>query len=430
VILEEKVLNFIAMIFEMHSTDAWYSMSIEELLYPGSPYKADELEKVSDILDVWFDSGSTWNAVLKSRNYDAGTYPADLYIEGSDQHRGWFQSSLFLSTAVEHIAPYKALLTHGFTVDEKGEKMSKSKGNVVAPDTVLKEYGSEILRLWVAMSDYQGDLKISGNILKQTAEQYRKLRNTFRIMLANIDGLETILPYSEMGEIDRWIVAKAKEVFDETDRLFSEYNFVHGMSALNYFIVNELSGVYIDISKDRMYCDGADSITRRSSQSAMAIIARSMLGLIAPILTYTADEIFENAPAIIKGSASDIFDVTYQSIDPVESTWNDEYMKAVRVGLNEIVDGLKKEKVIKNTLELVVSTTSPQAKTLKKEDAEEYLVISKWCAYSLNNILGEFELDGEKYSIALATKAKCPRCWKYHSVDEESVCPRCASVVG
>ncbi|MDD2951475.1 MAG: isoleucine--tRNA ligase, partial [Sulfuricurvum sp.] len=133
VILDEKVLNFIAMIFEMHSTDAWYSMSIEELLYPGCAYKADELEKVSDILDVWFDSGSTWNAVLKSRNYDAGTYPADLYIEGSDQHRGWFQSSLFLSTAVEHIAPYKALLTHGFTVDEKGEKMSKSKGNVVAP---------------------------------------------------------------------------------------------------------------------------------------------------------------------------------------------------------------------------------------------------------------------------------------------------------
>ncbi|MBN2869788.1 MAG: isoleucine--tRNA ligase, partial [Campylobacterales bacterium] len=317
VILDEKVLNFIAMIFEMHSTDAWYSMSIEELLYPGSPYKADELEKVSDILDVWFDSGSTWNAVLKSRNYDAGTYPADLYIEGSDQHRGWFQSSLFLSTAVEHVAPYKALLTHGFTVDEKGEKMSKSKGNVVAPEKVLSQYGSEILRLWVAMSDYQGDLKISDNILKQTAEQYRKLRNTFRIMLANLDGLESIVPYSEMGEIDRWIVAKAKEVFDETHRLFGEYNFVHGMSGLNYFIVNELSGIYIDITKDRMYCDDANSASRRSSQSAMAIIARSMLGLIAPILTYTADEIFEHAPAVIKGSAADVFDLVYAPIEPV-----------------------------------------------------------------------------------------------------------------
>ncbi|MDD2266400.1 isoleucine--tRNA ligase [Sulfuricurvum sp.] len=429
VILDEKVLNFIAMIFEMHSTDAWYSMSIEELLYPGCAYKADELEKVSDILDVWFDSGSTWNAVLKSRNYDAGTYPADLYIEGSDQHRGWFQSSLFLSTAVEHIAPYKALLTHGFTVDEKGEKMSKSKGNVVAPETVLKEYGSEILRLWVAMSDYQGDLKISANILKQTADQYRKLRNTFRIMLANLDGLESIVPYSEMGEIDKWIVSKAKEVFDETHRLFGEYNFVHGMSGLNYFIVNELSGVYIDITKDRMYCDATGSIERRSTQSAMAIIARSMLGLIAPILTYTADEIFENAPAILKGSANDIFDITYRSIEAVESSWDDATMKVIREKFNEIVDGLKKEKVIKNTLELVISTTSECAKSMKKADIEEYLVISKWCACELKDVLGSFEYEGDTFNIALATKAKCPRCWKYHSEKEEMVCPRCSGVI-
>jgi isoleucyl-tRNA synthetase len=429
VITDEKTLNFIAMIFEMHGTDAWYSMNISELLYPGCPHKADDLEKVTDILDVWFDSGSTWNAVLKSRNYDAGTYPADLYIEGSDQHRGWFQSSLFLSAAVEHIAPYKALLTHGFTVDEKGEKMSKSKGNVVAPDSVLKEYGSEILRLWVAMSDYQGDLKISGNILKQTAEQYRKLRNTFRIMLANLDGLDAILPYDEMGEIDKWIVAKAKEVFDETHKLFGEYNFVQGMSGLNYFIVNELSGVYIDITKDRMYCDASDSRTRQSTQSAMAIIAGSMLGLIAPILTYTADEIFENAPLLLKGDAIDIFDVVYTSIKPVESSWDEVNAKAVRVGLNEIVDGLKKEKIIKNTLELTVSTTSTLLKSMKKEDIEEYLVISKWCACELKDILGTFEIEGEKFNIARASKAKCPRCWKYHSVDEETLCERCASVV-
>jgi len=429
VILDEKTLNFTAMIFEMHGSDAWYSMEISELLYPGCPYKADDLEKVTDILDVWFDSGSTWNAVLKSRNYDAGTYPADLYIEGSDQHRGWFQSSLFLSTAVEHIAPYKALLTHGFTVDEKGEKMSKSKGNVVAPDKVLKEYGSEILRLWVAMSDYQGDLKISDGILKQTAEQYRKLRNTFRIMLANLDGLEMIVPYSEMGEIDKWIVAKAKEVFDETHRLFGEYNFVQGMSGLNYFIVNELSGIYIDITKDRMYCDGANSSERKSTQSAMAIIARSMLGLIAPILTYTADEIFDNAPAVIKGKGGDIFDITYAPIEAVESSWGEVNMKLIREKFNEIVDGLKKEKVIKNTLELVISTQSPLVKAMKKADIEEFLVISKWCACELSDSLGTFEIEGETFTVAKASKAKCPRCWKYHSENEESLCERCATVV-
>ncbi len=294
---------------------------------------------------------------------------------------------------------------------------------------MLKEYGSEILRLWVAMSDYQGDLKISGNILKQTADQYRKLRNTFRIMLANLDGLESIVPYSEMGEIDKWIVSKAKEVFDETHRLFGEYNFVHGMSGLNYFIVNELSGVYIDITKDRMYCDGASSAERRSTQSAMAIIAKSMLGLIAPILTYTADEIFENAPAILKGSANDIFDVTYASIESVESSWDEATMKVIREKFNEIVDGLKKEKVIKNTLELVISTTSECAKAMKKADIEEYLVISKWCACELKDILGTFEFEGDTFNIALASKAKCPRCWKYHSENEETVCPRCAQVV-
>ncbi|MBD3808052.1 MAG: isoleucine--tRNA ligase, partial [Epsilonproteobacteria bacterium] len=159
VIFDEKVLNFVAMIFDKFGCDAWYDKEISELLYPGSGYEASELEKVTDILDVWFDSGSTWNSVLKSGNYDAGKYPADIYLEGSDQHRGWFQSSLLLSAAVNHHAPYKSLLTHGFTVDENGEKMSKSKGNVVAPEEVTKEFGSEILRLWVALSDYQGDLK-------------------------------------------------------------------------------------------------------------------------------------------------------------------------------------------------------------------------------------------------------------------------------
>jgi isoleucyl-tRNA synthetase len=285
VIFDEKVLNYVAMIFEMQGSDAWYSMPIEHLLYPGSGYKADEVEKVSDILDVWFDSGSTWNAVLKSRNYDAGKYQADLYVEGSDQHRGWFQSSLFLSAAVEHKAPYKGVLTHGFTVDEKGEKMSKSKGNVIAPDKVLKEYGSEILRLWVASSDYQGDLKISEGILKQIGENYRKLRNTFRIMLANINDLEKLTPYEEMGALDKWIVDVSAKVFKDVHASFSSYNFVHGMSTLNNFIANELSGMYIDMTKDSLYCNAQNDPRRMASQSAMALITKSLLLLMAPILT-------------------------------------------------------------------------------------------------------------------------------------------------
>jgi len=429
VIFDEKVLNYVAMIFEMQGSDAWYSMPIENLLYPGAGYKADEVEKVTDILDVWFDSGSTWNSVLKSRNYDAGKYQADLYVEGSDQHRGWFQSSMFLSCAVEHKAPYKAVVTHGFTVDDKGEKMSKSKGNVIAPEKVLKEYGSEILRLWVASSDYQSDLKISQGILKQTSENYRKLRNTFRIMLANINDLETLTPVSDMGELDKWVLSVAKNVLDEVHTSFSEYNFVHGMSLLNNFIVNELSGIYIDITKDSLYCDALTDAKRNSSQSAMALITKSMLVLISPILTYTADEIIDNAPAIIKGDRADIFDFTYESLPAVESNFNAEYMTKARFGFQTIVDGLKKEKTIKNTLELTIFTSSTNILELDKTEAEDWFVVSAIGEEKGTDNLGTFEVDGDKFTIYKATEAKCPRCWKYQSKDEETTCTRCTRVV-
>ena len=429
VILDEKVLNYTAMIFEMQGSDAWYSMPTEHLLYPGSGYTADEVEKVTDILDVWFDSGSTWNSVLKSRNYDAGKYQADLYVEGSDQHRGWFQSSLFLSCAVEHKAPYKAVLTHGFTVDEKGEKMSKSKGNVIAPEKVLKEYGSEILRLWVASSDYQGDLKISQGILKQISENYRKLRNTFRIMLANINDLETLTPYEEMGELDKWILNVASRVLGDVHKSFSEYNFVHGMSMLNNFIANELSGMYIDMTKDSLYCNAKNDPRRMASQSAMAIITKSLLLLMAPILTYTADEIIDNAPAIIKGDAEDIFDLVYAGIETGESSFDAAYMVKAREGFGAVVDGLKKEKVIKSTLELVIATESATALALNAVDAEDWFVVSSVSNTKVTEALGSFEVNGDTFTIAKATAHKCPRCWKFQAEKEECTCSRCATVV-
>jgi isoleucyl-tRNA synthetase len=429
VLLDEKVLNFVAMIFEMKGSDAWYSMRTEELLYPGAGYSADELEKVTDILDVWFDSGSTWNSVLKSRNYDAGEYQADLYVEGSDQHRGWFQSSLFLSAAVEHKAPYKGVLTHGFTVDEKGEKMSKSKGNVVAPEQVLKEYGSEILRLWVASSDYQGDLKISQSILKQSAENYRKLRNTFRFLMANINDLEALVPAQEMSELDQWILSVARDIFAEVHKSFSNYNFVHGMSLLNNFIVNELSGIYLDITKDRLYCDGAHDIHRSASQSAMAMITKSMLLLVAPILTYTADEIVENLPTIIKGEAKDIFDFTFENIPEVDSAFNAAYMNEAREGFYEIVDKLKKEKLIKSTLELAIATDSATTLAMDATEAEDWFVVSEVSKVNASENLGSFKVGKDTFTISKASKAKCPRCWKYHSENEETPCPRCQSVL-
>ncbi|MGM9994995.1 MAG: isoleucine--tRNA ligase, partial [Campylobacter sp.] len=289
-IFDEEVLEHIASIFEQKGCDAWWELEISELLPKNSKYKADELEKVYDILDVWFDSGSTWNAVLKSGNYDAGGFKADMYLEGSDQHRGWFQSSLLLSCAINECAPFKSVLTHGFTVDGKGEKMSKSKGNVVSPDAVAKEFGVEILRMWVALSDYTDDLKISPDILKQTAEQYRKIRNTIRFLLANTNDLKEIKT-DNFTFIDKWILSRASEAFSAVTKCFKSYDFSKGFNILLGFLSGDLSGIYLDICKDRLYCDSKNSARRISAQSAMSLIAKALLSLVAPTLTYTVDEV-------------------------------------------------------------------------------------------------------------------------------------------
>lgn len=426
-IFDEKVLNFVAMIFEQKGADAWYDMSIEELLYPGAAYKADELEKVNDILDVWFDSGSTWNAVLQSRNYEAGNYQADLYLEGSDQHRGWFQSSLLLSTAINHKAPYKAVLTHGFTVDEKGEKMSKSKGNVVAPNDVVKQYGSEILRLWVAMSDYQSDLKISNNILKQNAEQYRKIRNSFRFLLANIDDLEAIVEFDKLSELDRWILQKAKKVLDGVVEAFNNYDFQKGFSELNNFLTNELSGIYMDISKDTLYCEAKEGDKRRASQSAMALIAKSMLAIVAPVLTYTADEIITHAPKVIKGDCDDIFDFIYEPLPQIDCGFDDNFILEARDAFFEALDKLKKEKIVKASLELVIVTDEDMV--YARQSPKSWFMVSSVERSYEGEVLASFEVGNAKFDIVKSTKHKCPRCWNLDSEVEDGLCLRCEGVI-
>ncbi len=429
VIFDEDVLERIAELFDIKGADAWYEMSIDELLPEGSKYNADDLEKITDILDVWFDSGSTWNSVLSSGNYDAGQYPASLYMEGSDQHRGWFQSSLLLSSAVNGISPYKTLITHGFTVDKKGEKMSKSKGNVVAPDKVIKQYGSEILRLWVALSDYQSDLKISDGILKQTAEQYRKIRNTFRFLLANLDDLDVYVEDNAYGELDRWILAKAGTVFNSVEESFNNYDFLRGFATLNNFITNELSGIYMDITKDRLYCEDKSDPVRRATQSAMSHIAKAMLGLIAPVLTYTADEILEYAPALFKADMKNIFDLTYVKVPSIETPFDDALLLTAREKFSEAIDSLKKDKTIKSTLELEIVGNLDMLAIKESKNLEDWFVVSAMKSSSDGEQLASFEVDGETFTVYKASQTKCPRCWRFTSTDEETACPRCAKVV-
>ncbi|HIP44838.1 MAG TPA: isoleucine--tRNA ligase [Sulfurospirillum arcachonense] len=428
-IFDEKVLNYVAMIFEQRGADAWWSMDIKDLLYPGSGYNPDNLEKVMDILDVWFDSGSTWKAVLESREYDSGSYPASMYLEGSDQHRGWFQSSLLVSTAARGIAPYDKILTHGFTVDAKGEKMSKSKGNVIAPEKISKQYGVEILRLWVAVSEYTTDLKISDGILKQVSEQYRKIRNTCRFLLANCEGLEEILPYEKMGVLDRWILNHAKKVFDEVEANFREYDFSKGFSLLSHFITVELSGIYLDISKDRLYCNGENENIRLSAQSATALIARRLLALIAPTLTYTVDEILEYAPKIIKEDLDDVFDIFYKSMDEIEVDFDTKYMMEAREKFFEIIDVMKKEKIIKSTLELDLVTTSKMLLSMNSTDTEDWFTCSAVVKNASGEEMGSFTLGDDEFKIVKANAHKCPRCWKFKANEEDGLCKRCDEVI-
>jgi len=430
IIFDEKVLNYTAMIFEQKGCDAWYDLEISELLYPGSGLNPDDLEKTVDILDVWFDSGSTQNAVLRSRNYDAGTFPADMYLEGSDQHRGWFQSSLLTTLASSEIAPYKSILTHGFTVDEKGEKMSKSKGNVVAPDKVLKEYGSEILRLWVAMSDYQSDLKISDNILKQNAELYRKIRNTARFLLANVSDLEEIVSVDKMGPLDKWVINKAKKVFDEIEASFYVYEFSKGLNKLNNFLVVDLSGIYLDVCKDRLYCDDKNDIHRLASQSAMALIAKKLISTMAPILTYTMDELLEFAPAILKDGCDDIFDYKKVVLPEVKSDVDEVLLFSAKEKFSEIKDALSKEKVIKSTLELMIYTNCEEILALDEVESSDWFLVSSVTKDKQNSdILGSFQIDGKEFEVYKATAHKCPRCWKFTAVKEETLCNRCEEVL-
>jgi len=429
VIFDVDILEHVANLFDVHGADAWYSMSNAELLPEDTKYNPDDLEKISDILDVWFDSGSTWNSVLSSGNYDAGEYPASLYIEGSDQHRGWFQSSLLLSSAINQVSPYKTLITHGFTVDDKGEKMSKSKGNVVAPDKVIKQYGSEILRLWVALSDYQTDLKISDGILKQTAEQYRKIRNTFRFLLANVADLETYVANDAYGELDRWILAKAGEVFASVKESFDAYDFLRGFAILNHFITNELSGIYMDITKDRLYCEDKNDPVRRATQSAMAHISKAMLGLVAPVLTYTADEILEYAPALFKGEMENVFDLVYVEVPEVTSSFDDTVLLEARVKFSEAVDKLKKEKLMKSTLEVEIAGDMSLFAIKNSKDLEDWFVVSAMKASSESEQVASFEVEGKIFTVHKATAAKCPRCWRFTSTAEDCACERCAKVV-
>ncbi len=435
-VFDDVLMEHIANLFEKHGCDIWWEKDINELLPDSHKMNADKYIKNMHILDVWFDSGSTWYAVLQNDEYNAGDYPADLYLEGSDQHRGWFQSSLLISCAINYKAPFKSIVTHGFTIDEKSEKMSKSKGNVLAPNKIISEYGSEILRLWVALSDYQNDIKISQNILKQASENYLKLRNTIRFLLANTQGLNKLC-FDNLSPIDMWVLHEAKDTFKQIHTYFSEYDFSKGFQVLNGFITATLSGIYLDICKDSLYCDSKDSKKRIAIQSVFGILANNILHLLSPFLTYTIDEALEYAEEVIKNNANNVFELKKIDFPKIlDNSYKKEdfiFLINLRNIFNENVDKLKKDKVIKSSLELEIHV--PESYDNKRNIIADFLMVSQCSCVKTSNTSGdinsvfEISLDSTTFFVSKSCKEKCPRCWQFKVDSKDNVCDRCNNVL-
>ena len=410
--------------------------------------KGLELRKETNIMDVWFDSGVSHRAVLETRG-DLLHRPADMYLEGSDQHRGWFQTSLLTSIGSTHDAPFKKILTHGFVNDGEGKKMSKSVGNTVVPADVIKLYGADILRLWCASVDYREDVKISDNILKQMAEAYRRVRNTARYILGNSNDFDPNtdkVPYDKLMEIDKWALNKLEILKRKVTENYDRYEFYNLFQDIHYFAGIDMSAFYLDIIKDRLYTEGTNSIERRAAQTVMTEILVTLTKMIAPILSFTSEEIWETLPEVLKDSESvlltDWYEENDQYLNPeIENKWV-EIIK-VRKEVNKILEKARQgeNRIIGNSLDAKVILHSTNAEVQKflienREKLELALIVSEVeVAENKDDTFVNGEEAQDIYIKVLhADGEKCERCWKYSTEigkDSEypTLCPRCASVL-
>jgi isoleucyl-tRNA synthetase len=439
-----ELMEQVAQMIEQQGIDAWFNLDPAELLGEESA----DYDKITDTLDVWFDSGVTHACVIDRR--DELVFPADLYLEGSDQHRGWFQSSLLTAEASKGQAPYRAVLTHGFTVDEKGQKMSKSRGNVVAPQKICDTLGADILRLWVASSDYSGEIAVSDEIIKRTADAYRRIRNTARFLLANLNGFDpasNMLDPEDMLALDRWAVDQASQLQDEILKSYESYQFHLIYQKLHNFCSVELGSFYLDIIKDRQYTTQADSVARRSAQTAMYHIIEAMARWMAPILSFTAEEIWQAIPG--QHGESILFETWYEGLStlPEDAEFNELYWSnvlSVRTQVSRILEGLRNEKVIGSSLDAELDlycTPDLQANLERLGDELRFALITSYARVHPIDAAPEgleaIELgNGEALKIQAQKSAheKCPRCWHLREdvgrdPDNPELCGRCVENV-
>ena len=460
VLLNADTLAHIEALIAKEGADIWWEKDEAELLPPDLADQAPQWRKGTDTMDVWFDSGSSWAAVASQR--DQLSYPADLYLEGSDQHRGWFQSSLLTSVAVHGHAPYKRVLTHGFALDEKGRKMSKSLGNVVDPMVIIEggknqkqepAYGADVLRLWVSSVDYSADVPIGAGILRQLADVYRKVRNTSRYLLGNLhdfDPAQNAIPVRDLPLLDRWMLQRTAEVMDEITAAFESYEFFRFFQLLQNFCVTDLSNFYLDIAKDRLYVSAPSDRRRRSCQTVMALIIERLAGLIAPVLCHMAEDIWQNLPYPVEETS------VFQRGWPVApKEWRDhslsgpvQQLRELRAAVNKVLEECRSRQELGASLEAAVriEARNPELQSaltwLNDHGDADVDGLRDWLLVSQLQLGGEpwAELlasqddDSVLIEVARARGQKCARCWHYegdigqHS-DHPELCGRCCSVL-
>ncbi|MGA9661228.1 MAG: isoleucine--tRNA ligase [Pseudomonas alloputida] len=436
-----ELMEEVAKRVEQQGIEAWFKLDAVELL--GA--EADQYDKIADTLDVWFDSGTThWHVLRGSHDIGHATGPrADLYLEGSDQHRGWFHSSLLTGCAIDNHAPYRELLTHGFTVDENGRKMSKSLGNTIEPEKVNNTLGADILRLWVSATDYSGEMAVSEQILQRSADAYRRIRNTARFLLSNLSGFDPardLLASEDMLALDRWAVDRSLLLQRELEEHYSEYRFWNVYSKVHNFCVQELGGFYLDIIKDRQYTTGANSVARRSCQTALYHISEALVRWIAPILAFTADEIWQYLPG--ERNESVMLNGWYEGLSELpEGTelgrayW--DRVMAVKASVNKELENQRTAKVIGGNLQAEVTLYADEGLSadLGKlgDELRFVLITSAASVVPFAQAPAEAvatEVEGLKLKVVKSGHAKCGRCWHFRAdvgshPEHPEICSRC-----
>ena len=481
-LLDEDTLAHIQSVFAEHGSDAWWKMDVVDLLPEKYKSEADKWTKGTDTMDVWFDSGSSWAGVTQQRaDEKMGLgFPADVYLEGSDQHRGWFQSSLLTSVAANNgKAPYKSVLTHGFVLDEKGFKMSKSLGNVVNPLSVIEggnnkkqepAYGADVLRLWVASVDYAGDVRVGSNIIKQTFESYRKLRNTARYLIGNLDDFDPekdSVPYEELPSMDKWMLGTLSAVLKEVDDAMSQYQFSRATQELLRFSTSDLSNFYLDVAKDRLYISAVDDARRRSCQTVLHALLEGFAKSVAPILPHMAEDIWQNLPYKANSDQSSVFEggisQRLNSFPPFDTErWN--LVRDVRADVNQVLEFARQDKLLGASLDAAAyiytadesirktldaldgdeSLISPSVKTNGVDELRTTLMISQVNLVDSEDeintacdaaYIAKGELSGCTFGVKKAEGVKCGRCWFYdksvgtHANHGTDLCQRCDSAI-